>query len=141
MSRQSFGLCLLAYVVACSFSRNRFSELFLGFCRDIVLMQQSCSCRDRCVLCRDIVFMQQSYSCRDRCVLCRDIKFVTTSFSYFLLLKTVGIYFSLSRPIFCSLQIGELNSSLEVSKPSCTLGIKYQMHIGSLGMAIEDLGG
>ena len=38
-------------------------------------------------------------------------------------------------------QIGELNSSLGVSEPSCTLGIMYQMHIGSLGMAIEDLGG
>ena len=39
------------------------------------------------------------------------------------------------------LQIGGLNSSLGVSEPSYTLGIMYQMHIGSLGMAIEDLGG
>ena len=38
-------------------------------------------------------------------------------------------------------QIGGLNLSLGVSKPSCTLGIMYQMHICSLGMAIEDLGG
>ena len=38
-------------------------------------------------------------------------------------------------------QIGGLNSSLGVLKPSCTLGIMYQKHIGSLGMAIEDLGG
>ena len=38
-------------------------------------------------------------------------------------------------------QIGGLKSSLEVSEPSCTLGIMYQMHIGSLGMVIEDLGG
>ena len=38
-------------------------------------------------------------------------------------------------------QIGGLNSSLGVSKLSCTLGIMYQMHIGPLGMAIEDLGG
>ena len=38
-------------------------------------------------------------------------------------------------------QIGGLSSSLGVSEPSCTLGIMYQMHIGSLGMAIEDLGG
>ena len=38
-------------------------------------------------------------------------------------------------------QIGELNSSLGVSETSCKLGIMYQMHIGSLGMAIEDLGG
>ena len=35
-------------------------------------------------------------------------------------------------------QTGELNSSLGVSEPSCTLGIMYQT---SLGMAIEDLGG
>ena len=38
-------------------------------------------------------------------------------------------------------QIGGLNSSLGVSEPSCTLGIMYQMQIGSLGMAIKDLGG
>ena len=38
-------------------------------------------------------------------------------------------------------QIGGLNSSLGVSEPSYKLGIMYQMHIGSLGMAIEDLGG
>ena len=38
-------------------------------------------------------------------------------------------------------QIGGLNSSLGVSEPSCTLGIIYQTHIGSLGMAIEGLGG
>ena len=38
-------------------------------------------------------------------------------------------------------QIGGLNSSLGVSEPSYTLGIMYQMHIGSLGMAIENLGG
>ena len=38
-------------------------------------------------------------------------------------------------------QIGGLNSSLGVSKPFCTLGIMYQLHIGSLGMAIEDLEG
>ena len=29
-------------------------------------------------------------------------------------------------------QIGGLNSSLGVSKPSCTLGIMDQIHIGSL---------
>ena len=39
------------------------------------------------------------------------------------------------------LQIGGLNSSLGVSEPIYTLGIMYQMHIGSLGMAIENLGG
>ena len=38
-------------------------------------------------------------------------------------------------------QIGGLNSSLGVSEPSCTLGIMYQMHIGSLGMDIEYFGG
>ena len=38
-------------------------------------------------------------------------------------------------------QISGLNSSLGASEQSCTLGIMYQMHIGSLGMAIEDLGG
>ena len=37
-------------------------------------------------------------------------------------------------------QIGGLNSSLGVSEPSCMLGIMYQMRIGSLGMAIENLG-
>ena len=36
-------------------------------------------------------------------------------------------------------QIDGLNSSFGVSESSCTLGIKYQLHIGSLGMAIEDL--
>ena len=38
-------------------------------------------------------------------------------------------------------QIGGLNTSLGVSKPRCTLGIIYQTHIGSLGMAIEGLEG
>ena len=38
-------------------------------------------------------------------------------------------------------QIGGLNSSLGVSEPSCTLGIMYKLHISSLGMAIEYLGG
>ena len=38
-------------------------------------------------------------------------------------------------------QIGRLNSSLGVSESIYTLGIMYQMHIGSLGMAIENLGG
>ena len=38
-------------------------------------------------------------------------------------------------------QIGGLNSSLGVSEPSCMLRIMYQFQIGSLGMAIEDLGG
>ena len=38
-------------------------------------------------------------------------------------------------------QIGGFNSSLGVSELSYTLGIMYQMHIGSLGMAIEKLGG
>ena len=38
-------------------------------------------------------------------------------------------------------QIGGLNSSLGVSETSCTHVSNAQMHIGSLGMAIEDLGG
>ena len=38
-------------------------------------------------------------------------------------------------------QIGGLNSNLGVSEPSSTLGIMYQMQIGSFGMAIENLGG
>ena len=38
-------------------------------------------------------------------------------------------------------QIGELNSSLGVSEPSYMLEITYQMHIGFLGKAIENLGG
>ena len=38
-------------------------------------------------------------------------------------------------------QIGGLNSCLGVSELSYTLGIMYQMHIGYLGMPIEDLGG
>ena len=38
-------------------------------------------------------------------------------------------------------QIGGLNSSLGVSEPSYTLGIMYQIHIRSLGMPIENLGG
>ena len=38
-------------------------------------------------------------------------------------------------------QIGGLKSSLGVSELSYTLEIIYQMHIGSLGMAIENLGG
>ena len=37
-------------------------------------------------------------------------------------------------------QIGELNSSLGVSKPSYMLEITYQMHIGFLGKATENLG-
>ena len=38
-------------------------------------------------------------------------------------------------------QIGELNSSLGVPEPSYMLQITYQMHIGFLGKAIENLGG
>ena len=38
-------------------------------------------------------------------------------------------------------QIGELNSSLGVLESSYMLEIKYQMHIGFLGKAIENLGG
>ena len=38
-------------------------------------------------------------------------------------------------------QIGGLNSSLGVSELSYMLGIMYQMHIGSLAIAIENLGG
>ena len=38
-------------------------------------------------------------------------------------------------------QIGKLNSSLGVPEPSYMLEIMYQMHIDSLGKAIETLGG
>ena len=38
-------------------------------------------------------------------------------------------------------QIGELNSSLGVPESSYMLDIKYQMHLGFLGKAIENLGG
>ena len=38
-------------------------------------------------------------------------------------------------------QIGKLNSSLGVSEPSYMLEIMYQMHIDSLGKAIENFGG
>ena len=37
-------------------------------------------------------------------------------------------------------QIGKLNSSLRVPEPSYMLEIMYQMHIDSLGKAIENLG-
>ena len=37
-------------------------------------------------------------------------------------------------------KVGELNSSLGVSEPRYMLEIKYLMHIGSLGKAIEYLG-
>ena len=38
-------------------------------------------------------------------------------------------------------QLGELNSSLGASEPRYTLEVIYSMHIGSLGKAIEYLGG
>ena len=38
-------------------------------------------------------------------------------------------------------QLGELNSSLGVSEPKCTLEVIYLTHIGSLGKVIEYLGG
>ena len=38
-------------------------------------------------------------------------------------------------------QIVKLNSSLGVLEPSYVLEIMYQMHIDSLGKAIENLGG
>ena len=75
----------LSSVVAYSFYQDRFYELFLGFFRDIVLILQSCSCRDRSVL-------------------CRDIKFIATSFSYFSSSENCrDLFFFLSRPIFYSL--------------------------------------
>ena len=39
------------------------------------------------------------------------------------------------------LQIGELNSSMGVPESSYMLEITYQMHIGFLGKAIENIGG
>ena len=39
------------------------------------------------------------------------------------------------------IQIGKLNSSLGVLKPSYTLEIVYPLHIDFLGKAIENLGG
>ena len=38
-------------------------------------------------------------------------------------------------------QIGKLNSGLGVLDPSYMLEIMYQMHLDSLGKAIENLGG
>ena len=38
-------------------------------------------------------------------------------------------------------QLGELNSSLGASEPRYTLEVIHSMHIGSLGKAIEYLGG
>ena len=38
-------------------------------------------------------------------------------------------------------RIGKLNSSLGVLEPSYMLEIMYQMHIDSLGKAIENIGG
>ena len=38
-------------------------------------------------------------------------------------------------------QLGELNSSLEVSEPKCTLEVIYLTYIGSLGKAIEYIRG
>ena len=38
-------------------------------------------------------------------------------------------------------QLGELNSSLGVSEPKCTLEVIYLTHIGSLGKVIEYFGG
>ena len=43
--------------------------------------------------------------------------------------------------VFRLSQIGKLNSSLGVPKPSYMLGIMHKMHIDFLGKAIENLGG
>ena len=64
-------------------------------------------------------------------------KLTGTSFSfrstYVKLIQMVRSYPSVVRRF----QIGGLNSSLGVSEPSCTLGIMYLMHIGSLGMLLK----